>query len=82
MEELTTTTTQGSTVLDYRLTTRFEAQEDGNIADYYFLMYEIKVFDKWKFIDGIGAYDFNNDLDEVTRDLALRAKEKWGVIYG
>ena len=78
----TTTTTEGKKVLNYRLTTQVELKADNNIADHYFVMYEVKVFDKWKFIDGIGAFDFNDDLNEVTNILAKKTKEKWGVIYG
>ena len=76
------TTMQGTTTFDYRLTTRVELQSENNIADYYFLKYEVKILDEWTFYDGIGAFDFNNNLEEVTISLAEQAKNKWGVVYG
>ena len=78
----TTTTMQGTTTVEYRLNTEVELKSENNLADYYFLTYEVKVLGKWTLYDGIGAYDFNDDLDQVTQTLADKAKERWGVIYG
>ena len=78
----TTTTMQGTTTVEYRLNTEVELKSENNLADYYFLTYEVKVLGKWTLYDGIGAYDFNDDLDQVTKTLADKAKERWGVIYG
>ena len=72
----------GINVAEYRVKTAVDLKEDDKNttgADYYYATYEIKMLGRWRYVDTIGACDWNNNTDEPIQRIKDEMKAKWNI---